>query len=118
MFSLEGIKDWVTIKSNSNTTKSYGSYAEDFKKFCHRNGVVHYPASPISIASYMIYLLESRGLARGTINNVAVSAIADLHRFDDQNNPTISGIIRAVKKSIGRATPPPQGEKPHNGRDS
>lgn len=80
--------------------------------FCRERGVPHYPAQEETVADYLIYLLEDRKLARGTINNVAVSAIADLHRFDDGHQPQRSALVKNVKKAVVRLTKAPKEKRP------
>ena len=77
----------------------------------------HLPAAPETVASYLIHLLEERRLhvARGTIVDVASSAVADIHRFTDDHQPQRSGLVKAVKKAIVRLTKPPKEKRPITG---
>ena len=103
---------WARSHDIQNTVKTYSSYQKDFIKFCAELGVPHYPASDVTVADYLIYLLEERKLARGTINDVATSAIADLHRFDDDLNPQRSALVRNVNKAVVRLTDAPKEKYP------
>ena len=92
--------------------KTYSSYQKDFMRFCAELEVPHYPASDVTVADYLIHLVEERKLARGTINDVATSAIADFHRFDDNLNPQRSALVRNVKKAVVRLTSAPKEKRP------
>lgn len=108
----EECQAWVRTYDVKNTARTYSSYQKDFIKFCKELDVPHYPASDVTLADYLIHLLEDRKLARGTINDVATSAVADLHRFDDDLNPQRSALVKNVKKVVVRRTKAPKEKQP------
>ena len=102
---------WIRDNAVPNTANTYKPYAKEFQRFCLANNVPSSPAQNSTVSSFLIYLTQQRKLSRGTINDVACSAIADLHRFQDQQ-PQRSVMVKEIKKAITRLTEPPKQTRP------
>jgi site-specific recombinase XerD len=105
------VVEWIQQSANPNTRRSYSRYAKEFTTFCEEQGSTAEAASDVTVANFLIYLLEERSLSRGTINDVALAAVADLYKFSE-NKPHRSPLVRAVKKSVITRTAPPKEKEP------
>jgi site-specific recombinase XerD len=109
---LEDAKAWILAHPVPNTEAAYSTYNKQFHALLKRQGAPSMPAEPASVVNFMEELVD-RGLAVGTINSVALSAIAAEYKLVDFQSPTSSSLVRAAKLVVGRkATPPGPGKKP------
>jgi site-specific recombinase XerD len=97
---------WVKSNRPVGTSKVYKGYGAQFDEWCLENGEVSFPASPTTVARWLRYLHEVRGLAAGTITKSAASAVADAHRFTGLPSPTADPLVKATKKVIAAHAKP------------
>jgi hypothetical protein len=104
---LEDAKAWILAHPVPNTEAAYPTYNKQFHDLLERQGAPSMPAEPASVVNFMEELVD-RGLAVGTLNSVALSAIVAEYKLVDFQSPTSSSLVRAAKLVVGRkATPPP-----------
>jgi len=102
---------WVKQHGVSSTTNTYATYIKQFRSFCEAGGLTPFPASPTTVAAFLKYLHEGKGLAKST-TNVASAAIASEYKLADVKTPTQSKLVKAVKAVIGREGKPEQPKLP------
>jgi len=102
---------WVKQHGVVSTTNTYATYIKQFRSFCEVGGLVPFPASPATVAAFLKYLHEAKGLAKST-TNVASAAIASEYKLADAKTPTQSKLVKAVKAVIGRESKPEQPKLP------
>jgi integrase len=101
---------WLADNRNTRTARTYQTYSGQFRDFCAQNGLAR--EQPESVVLFMKELVE-RGLAINTINKVAIAAIADEYRLDDDaKNPVASRMVKAAKQVVRRLAKPEQQKLP------
>ena len=91
-------------------TSTYSTYQKQYLNYCRKRNLPE--RDPVVIAKFLRDQLESnRKLARGTLVTVMPAAIADLSRYEKEK-PTLSEIVKEVKKTIVRLTMPGAGKIP------
>jgi integrase len=103
------VVSWIRSSQPANTTRSYNTYKRQFHNWCVSNGRREFPASPVTVAAFLKYLLQARGLAASTITKSAASAIADDYKFAGITSPTRDPLVKAAKVAVRRLAKP---EKP------
>ena len=112
VLSKEALISWIADHSVEQTAATYKPYAKQFREFCDEAKVPSVPASEETVASFLIDQFDQKK-ARSTINNVAYSAVMDLHRFNDSyKSLSSSPLIKSTKRSIAINTPAPSRKKP------
>lgn len=107
----EQVQQWIIQHTPQNTINTYRPQISQFNKWCAREGVPSYPATPDTLASYAIHMLEQEGKSRNTIST-AVSAITSQYRLTDESNPGDHPLTKATVKTVAKVTPPPKRRKP------
>ena len=90
------------------TLEAYSADFVDFQTWCEPLGLSPMPATPECVSAYLGSLADSGYKAR-TIDR-RMAAIAFMHRWEGQDTPTTSDLVkktvRGIKRRIG--TPPEQ----------
>lgn len=102
---------WLRTNAVKGTEKAYSPYQKQFQTFCEERTLQPFPAAPATVGAFLQFLLEERKLSRSSIN-VAASAVAAEYKLSDFPSPTVSPLVRAVKKTIARRTLPSRAKKP------
>jgi integrase len=108
----DSIIQWLRASAPKNTQNSYQTYKKQFKEFCEKRNLPHFPTRPEIVAAFMRYLHEERHLAQSTINKLAVAAVADEYKFTGIPAPTKDPLVKATKAVIGRLAKPPKAKEP------
>ncbi len=103
---LEEVRGFIIEATPVNTKRSYNTYTKQFRAFQTQIQRTEVPAPPSVVAAFMKHLQE-RGLAANTINRNAVSAVANEHRLLEEDAPTRSKLIKAMKRAISYTAVPP-----------
>ncbi len=101
---VEEIKDYITRAKSANTRKAYRTDWKDFDKWCRLRGMVSLPASPATIAGYLVDLSKTHKAA--TLERRLVS-IRQAHSIAgkpmDKNDSCVSETLKGIKNTIGTA---------------
>ena len=109
---LAEAQNWILANPVPNTDSTYSSCQLQWHEFCQRHGIRPLEATEAEVVLFMKELQE-RGLAVGTINSVALSAIAAEHKLISSEPPTRSGLVREAKRVVARiAKQPGPGKRP------
>src|SRR4051812_36613922 len=95
--SAEG---WIADNANVNTVRTYTTYQKQFLAWLEENEIAFGAVRPPHVVCWMRELVE-RGLSVNTINSAAVSAVADLYRFEE-NSPTRHKLVQAAKRVVAK----------------
>jgi integrase len=108
----EALQEWVRKHRPGSTKSTYTTYQRQYVKYCYENKIpVEKQRDPVVIAKFLKDQFETRGLSRSTLTVVMPAAIADLSRYE-KSKPTLSDIVKEVKKTIVRLTKPGKGKAP------
>jgi len=88
---------WLTINRPVSTSRQYSTYQRQFLDFCKMHMREALPAAPPTVVRFMRDLV-AKGRARSTVTNVALSAVADLHRAAGYPSPTVHPLVRQAVK--------------------
>lgn len=94
-------KNYVEQSRAKSTLKAYRSDWEDFVAWCDRHGFASLPASPATVAFYLVDLAD-RGRAVSTLER-RISSISQMHKAAKHNSPTGDVEVRTVWAGIRRA---------------
>lgn len=101
---FDEIKDYITRSKSANTRKAYRSDWKDFEQWCRIKGLTSLPASPATIAGYLVDLSKTHKAA--TLERRLVS-IRQAHSMSgkalDKNDSCISETLKGIKNTIGTA---------------
>lgn len=101
---VEEIKDYIKKAKSSNTRKAYRTDWQDFDHWCKSKRLTSLPASPATIAGYLVDLAKTHKVA--TLERRLVS-IRQAHSMDgkplDKNNSCVSETLKGIKNTIGTA---------------
>jgi integrase len=103
---------WIRYSQPETTRSGYATYLKQWRDWCVANHRDPFPASPESVALFLKYLSEERGLSRNTINSSAVAAIASEYKLVNWLSPTTSPLVHMTKDTIARKTPATRHRKP------
>ena len=103
------LRAWIESNRNHNSQRSYSTYGRQYSAFAHANQLP--PESDITLAACM-YDAYKRGLSRSTICNSIPTAASNMFRYDTDNSPSVSPLVREMKKTITRLTPPSTAKLP------
>lgn len=99
---------WLRAHGVKSTDSTYSTYIKQFRSYCEVADLEAFPASAVTVASFLRYLHEGKGLAKNTIK-VASAAIASEYKLTGVQSQTKSELVKATMKVIGREAKP---EKP------
>ena len=103
--------NWILARMCKNTNRTYSPYVRQFSQWCADNKKGAFPASPVTVAAFLIHLNDNRKLAVNTIN-VAASAISSQYRFAHTTSPTLDPLVRMTKKIIAQVGTPAKQKLP------
>lgn len=99
---VEEIKDYIKRSKSANTRKAYRTDWDNFKSWCKSKGLNSLPASPVTIASYLIFL--SRTHKAATLERKLIS-IRQAHSMAgkalDKNDCCVRDTLKGIKNTIG-----------------
>jgi len=105
----QNLRRWIGAHVPVNTKSTYAGYQRQFVEFCATERL---PLdSPVAVAEFLRFGLEVKKWSRSTLNNVAASAIADMHRFE-RYHPTSDPLVKTTKKVITSCTEASKGKIP------
>jgi len=82
-----------------NTLRAYRAAWREFAQFCELHGATALPASPASVAAYLVWLA---GRIKPATMQVKLAAVSFVHRFAHQGDPTDDESVRVVMAGIRR----------------
>ena len=102
----EDLQAWIRTNRPKSTSSTYTTYQKQYLSYCDEKKIpVEHHRDPVVVAQFLKDQFETRNLSRGTLTVVMPAAIADLSR-DEKSSPTVSAIVKEVKKTIVRLTKP------------
>lgn len=90
----EELLRWIKKNGVKSTTNTYATYLKQFRSFCAVGGLSAFPASPATVAAFLRYLSEGRGLKANT-TSVASAAIASEYKLTGLTAPTRETLVKA-----------------------
>ena len=111
-------REWFKTHQHKGSNATYRTYWKQFVTFCEEKKQQYLPADPHMVAYFMRHLTQhsvrnpNKGLARGTINNVVIAAIAEAHVLAGYDSPTTNPFINKAKRTVIEVTPPPNTKNP------
>jgi site-specific recombinase XerD len=85
----------LLLTKSANTVRAYNSDLADFQTFCRTQGLVPLPASPLTLARYVLSLID-RGLKPSTILRRRASIAAAHHLFGGDPSDATELPMRAL----------------------
>lgn len=105
------VTNWLLQRMPQSTTKTYSPYVKEFHGWCSSQQVTAFPASPATVAGFLIHLNDDRGLKVNTIK-VASAAVASQYKFAGIASPTTDPMVKMTRKVIGEVGVPPRQKLP------
>lgn len=97
----DAIRGYLDDSQAANTRAAYRADLADFTAWCLPLGLTPIPASPQTIARYLVALADERGLKVATLTR-RLSAISQAHQARGLETPTASLVVRKVFAGIKR----------------
>lgn len=91
-------------KAESTFSRYAGSWRR-FREWCTARGVGHLPATPLTVALYLLQLQQSQ-LSYSSIN-IAACAIRAFHILAGLQTPTDDPVVASMRETAKRTGPPP-----------
>lgn len=105
------LAQWLHENAVPTTDKTYETYRKQFVAFCAERRLLAFPATPTTVATFLVYLADERKLSASAVN-IASAAINSMYTLVDIQSPTKSALVKAVKKTVKRIKPAPKPKDP------
>jgi hypothetical protein len=101
---------WIESCRPPKTTAPYKTYEKQYRKFAEQQKLNL--DSPETVGLFMKHLAVDKQLAINTINKSALSAIANMYRYEDTTPPTKHKLIQYAKKAVEETAKPAKPKLP------
>lgn len=107
------VEEAVVRGKEGSTVKQYSNYFEAFSKWCKEYGFGFLPASPVTVALYLVHVVNNHSVCGKSKLNTVFYSINWAHIFASAENPCkdewlkmcLNGCIRMTSKPINRKEP-------------
>jgi integrase len=93
--------DYSDAERAPSTRKTYKRIWGDFSEFCEAMEAQALPADPETVAQYILFLAEDRGLAVATLQK-RLAAVRYYHRKESHRSPTRAIVVQEAMEQVRR----------------